>query len=38
MLRKAVPTFRRSEEVNQAAEFAAHQNKHESDNEKAVAV
>ena len=38
VLRKAVPTFRRPEEVNQAAELAAHQNKHESDNEKAVAV
>ena len=38
VLRKAVPTFRRPEEVNQAAEFAVHQNKHESNNEKAVAV
>ena len=38
VLRKAVPTFGRPEEVNQVAEFAAHQNEHKSDNEKAVAV
>lgn len=38
VLRKAVPTFGRPEEVNQVAESVAYQNKHESNNEKAVAV
>ena len=38
VLRKVVPTFKKSEEVNRAAEFAVHQKKSESEREEAVAI
>lgn len=38
VLRKAVPTFKKSEEVNRAAEFAVHQKKSEPEREEAVAI
>lgn len=37
-LRKAVPTFKKPEEVNRAAEFAVHQKKSEPEREEAVAI
>ena len=38
VLRKAVPTFKKLEEVNRAAEFAVHQKKSEPEREEAVAI
>lgn len=38
VLRKAVPTFKKPEEVNRAAEFAVHQKKSEPEREEAVAI
>lgn len=38
VLRKAVPTFKKSEEVNRAAEFPVHQKKSEPEREEAVAI
>lgn len=38
VLRKAVPTFKKSEEVNRAAEFVVHQKKSEPEREEAVAI
>lgn len=38
VLRKAVPTFKKPEEVNRAAEFAVHQKKSEHEREEAVAI
>ena len=38
VLRKAVPTFKKPEEVHRAAEFAVHQKKSEPEREEAVAI
>ena len=38
VLRKAVPTFKKPEEVNRAAEFVVHQKKSEPEREEAVAI
>ena len=38
VLRKAIPTFKKPEEVNRAAEFAVHQKKSEPEREEAVAI
>ena len=38
VLRKAVPTFKKPEEVNRAAEFAVHQKKSEPERKEAVAI
>lgn len=38
VLRKDVPTFKKPEEVNRAAEFAVHQKKSEPEREEAVAI
>lgn len=38
VLRKVVPTFKKPEEVNRAAEFAVHQKKSEPEREEAVAI